>query len=902
MARVLQFEVCPVDLENRRVERNGEVGTLSTREAALLAYLADRAGEEVSHQTLLVDVWGYAPASASRAVSTTAARLRRKIERDPRRPAHLLTEHGSGFRLVLARGAGAPTNVPPVPAPVGREHDRLALRAALDAEGRVVGLSGPAGIGKSRLAHAVALDVRGSMPGGVWRVALAGRAGPGALRTAFADALVGSTGDFPRGLGATLAARGDALVWLDGADAFGSRLRELLPAWRTAAPRTRWLVTARQSLDLPGQVSVVVGPLAVPPSLNAPASLLAPYPAVALMRAIVGGQAAGDDTRALAALARAVGGVPLALELAAARVVSLGADSALEEARQGAARLLPDAVARLTAPERRALVALAASRGPCPPDALRAMAGDQAAATVDGLRRRGLITADGELLEPTRAAVGPIPDAVQRAHLGWWSRAGQTALAGDEAAVRALIPARADLQAAAEFAARTGEVDQGIAVARVLASVVERVGEAVGLERACRALLALPGCARDPELSGLLGAALCWEGEPAAAVAPREVAAASGLAGVRERAGCHLGLALLRLGRNDDAQRALEPWLRAADPVHRATAQRALGLVHREGRRFDAAIAHLTAAADGFRALGIRRLEADCRVALAPLVARHADRDIYAAALSTLQDLGDARLEARVRYASGHSALHVGDLTEARRSFTACAAALRELGDQAGSMRAELAAAMVDGALGARAVARTALWRALEVARVVGDRLAEGQALRMLGEASAAAGDPVGAERLHTAAVDVFGATAHAQQTAIALALRARVRAHAGQGDGAGQDAAQALAALPAVDARAVALGALAEVDRRAGRHHEAAAGLDEAERVLRSGVDSYELGRLLCLKATLARDRGQLATAGAAWDEAASIAAAMALPPEAPLSTALVAARPPGGDPDRAS
>ncbi|MEQ1506892.1 MAG: helix-turn-helix domain-containing protein [Myxococcota bacterium] len=72
---------------------------LRPREAALLRHLADHAGEVISTERLLREVWGYHPAVRSRTVYSTMARLRIAIERDPKNPTLVVAVRRSGFRF-----------------------------------------------------------------------------------------------------------------------------------------------------------------------------------------------------------------------------------------------------------------------------------------------------------------------------------------------------------------------------------------------------------------------------------------------------------------------------------------------------------------------------------------------------------------------------------------------------------------------------------------------------------------------------------------------------------------------------------------------------------------------------------------------------------------------------------
>lgn len=100
--QVVVLKLGQVDLTRRRIDRadGGPPATLSPQEAKLLAYLATAAPRSVTHEELLSKVWGYAPGVRSRTVESTVHTLRGKIEVDPRRPEHLLTVRGEGYRWV----------------------------------------------------------------------------------------------------------------------------------------------------------------------------------------------------------------------------------------------------------------------------------------------------------------------------------------------------------------------------------------------------------------------------------------------------------------------------------------------------------------------------------------------------------------------------------------------------------------------------------------------------------------------------------------------------------------------------------------------------------------------------------------------------------------------------------
>jgi two-component system KDP operon response regulator KdpE len=88
-----------VDLETRRVERDGAALHLTPTEYALLARLTRSVGRVVTHRQLLADVWGPEYTEHTHYLRLYMGQLRAKIERDPAEPRHLLTETGVGYRL-----------------------------------------------------------------------------------------------------------------------------------------------------------------------------------------------------------------------------------------------------------------------------------------------------------------------------------------------------------------------------------------------------------------------------------------------------------------------------------------------------------------------------------------------------------------------------------------------------------------------------------------------------------------------------------------------------------------------------------------------------------------------------------------------------------------------------------
>jgi two-component system KDP operon response regulator KdpE len=96
---VLRFDRAVVDLEKRTATRDGEPLHLTPIEFRLLATLARHLGMVVTHRQLLVEVWGPSHASDTHYLRIYVKQLREKLEPDPLRPRHLVTEIGVGYRL-----------------------------------------------------------------------------------------------------------------------------------------------------------------------------------------------------------------------------------------------------------------------------------------------------------------------------------------------------------------------------------------------------------------------------------------------------------------------------------------------------------------------------------------------------------------------------------------------------------------------------------------------------------------------------------------------------------------------------------------------------------------------------------------------------------------------------------
>ncbi len=249
------------------------------------------------------------------------------------------------------RPTPAPTRKSNVLAPLTKLVGRAAELSALEAlaqEHRLLTLVGPPGSGKSRLAleHARARLAELGQPecGGVWVCDFADareQDDASAVLARMLDVDVGGeTGDaIVTRLGRALAARGPMLLVLDNFERGARAADPAVGALLEIASELQLLVTSRVRLGIPGEATFDVRPLPLPPpGASSDACLASDAVALLVQRA----RAARSDfaprdaeIAAIAELARRLDGLPLALELAAARVALVGAATLLERLTTG---------------------------------------------------------------------------------------------------------------------------------------------------------------------------------------------------------------------------------------------------------------------------------------------------------------------------------------------------------------------------------------------------------------------------------------------------------------------------------------------------------------------------------------------------------------------------------------
>jgi predicted ATPase/DNA-binding CsgD family transcriptional regulator len=218
---------------------------------------------------------------------------------------------------------------------IGRRRLLADVKAALGTT-RLLTLVGPGGVGKTRLALRAAADLRRSVRDGVWFIDLAGLEDPHLVPKAVITGLglVDRSGEWPTSLLITHLASRETLLVLDNCEHLVDAIAVLADVVLKEAAGVRFLATSRQALGISGERVLQVPPLTLPDEGSSSAQSEAV--ALFLARSADAGVRLEDTdaTRELIFdLCRHLDGMPLALELAAVRLRTIG---------------LKDLIARLT--------------------------------------------------------------------------------------------------------------------------------------------------------------------------------------------------------------------------------------------------------------------------------------------------------------------------------------------------------------------------------------------------------------------------------------------------------------------------------------------------------------------------------------------------------------------------
>jgi non-specific serine/threonine protein kinase len=343
---------------------------------------------------------------------------------------------------------------------VGREEDLRELKSALG-RSRLITLVGPGGIGKSRLARELAGRVQPIFTGGVWLVELADVSNASTVAPAVARALgIVQHGGEPLSAQIAQGLQPNTLLILDNCEHVIEASAELASDLLSGSQSLRIVATSREPLEIKGETTFAVAALPVPVSPDdvSPADY-AKYPGLELFVDRVFSRdrtfrVTDDNLPLIASLCASVGGMPLALELAAGRAsrVTLSTLAGQIEEQLSFESLHRDSPERHRSmraalrasfdtlpPEERELwkrlsifsggATLAAARAVCGYGALEGGAVDIA---LDGLMERSIVSLDSatpggryRMLEPVRlfgleqAALAGEEAALRRAHLEW---------------------------------------------------------------------------------------------------------------------------------------------------------------------------------------------------------------------------------------------------------------------------------------------------------------------------------------------------------------------------------------------------------------------------------------------------------------------------------------------------
>ena len=337
MARAYRFASFELRPNQRQLLADGHPVALGDRAFDVLLALVERAGQLVTKDELLALVWPNLVVEENN-VQVQVSTLRKVLG-----VGAIATVAGRGYRLTLEIEPASESSSSPVAKRqnlphlltsfIGHEED-LDEYAILLGETRLLTLTGIGGCGKTRLAIELAERALSSFPDGVCYVDLAPLLDTERVALTVAT-LLGIRDENDRPIVDTLCDRlasQHKLLVLDNCEHLGAACAALVQRVIGAAPGVRVLATGREGLGVPGERTVTVRSLSFPPpGSKLDARAVDACEAVRLFveraRLSVPKFSLGDDSRdAVTEICRRLDGIPLAIELAAARVKMLSVE------------------------------------------------------------------------------------------------------------------------------------------------------------------------------------------------------------------------------------------------------------------------------------------------------------------------------------------------------------------------------------------------------------------------------------------------------------------------------------------------------------------------------------------------------------------------------------------------
>lgn len=353
VAGTFVFADVVIDRGAHRLVRGGREIAVEPKAFAVLLEFLSHPGQLLSRDRLLDAVWGHSyvtPATLNRIV----AQLRKALADDSENPRCIQTVHGLGYRFIArleSASAEAPSSLrfaPPTRARVpertdpliGRDHDIEALKQMLR-DHRLVTITGSGGLGKTQAALETARSVAAQFPDGAWLFDCTPQTDGDALVRWLAGMFdihaTTDAGQLIVRLGELLQTR-RALLVFDNCERIAEPLGKTVASLLSACADLHVLVTSQQRLNCAGESLYGLPPLQVPAqgewTTDEQIASLSLIPAVRLLLLRSQACASGftltlTNAATVAEICRRVAGLPLALELAAARLRLLSPEQLL---------------------------------------------------------------------------------------------------------------------------------------------------------------------------------------------------------------------------------------------------------------------------------------------------------------------------------------------------------------------------------------------------------------------------------------------------------------------------------------------------------------------------------------------------------------------------------------------